>query len=64
MICSPLPDVLIPDIRFTEFVLARAGELGDKPASINAAAGRSPTRSWCMPTGPAHGSARQRGSHV
>jgi acyl-CoA synthetase (AMP-forming)/AMP-acid ligase II len=36
---SPFPDVEIPDVSFTDFVLARAGELGDKPALIDAASG-------------------------
>ena len=38
---SPFPDVEIPDVSFTEFVLARAGELGDKPALIDAPSGRT-----------------------
>ena len=41
MIRSPFPDVEIPDVSFTEFVLARAGELGEKPALIDAPSGRT-----------------------
>ena len=29
---SPLPEVEIPDVALTPYVLARAAELGDKPA--------------------------------
>jgi acyl-CoA synthetase (AMP-forming)/AMP-acid ligase II len=43
MIRSEFPDVQIPDARLTEFVLARAGELGDKPALIDATSGRTIT---------------------
>ena len=43
MIRSPFPDVEIPDVPFADFVLARAGELGDKPAFIDAATGRTIT---------------------
>jgi len=43
MMRSPFPDVEIPDASFTEFVLARAGELGDKPALIDAPSGRTIT---------------------
>ncbi len=41
MIRSPFPDVEIPDVSFTDFVLARADGLGDKPAFIDAASGRT-----------------------
>src|SRR5919202_6767774 len=41
MIRSPFPGVEIPDTPLTEFVLARAGELGDKPALIDAPSGRT-----------------------
>jgi acyl-CoA synthetase (AMP-forming)/AMP-acid ligase II len=41
VIRSPFSDVEIPDMSFTEFVLARAGERGDKPALIEAASGRT-----------------------
>jgi acyl-CoA synthetase (AMP-forming)/AMP-acid ligase II len=41
MFRSPFPDVAIPDTPLTDFVLARAGELGDKPALIDAASGRT-----------------------
>jgi acyl-CoA synthetase (AMP-forming)/AMP-acid ligase II len=43
VIRSPFPDVEIPDVPFTHFVLARAGELGDKPAFIDVATGRTIT---------------------
>ena len=43
MIRSPYPDVEIPDATFTDFVLARAGALGDKPALIDAPSGRTIT---------------------
>jgi acyl-CoA synthetase (AMP-forming)/AMP-acid ligase II len=43
MIRSPFPDVEIPDAPLTPFVLARAGELGDKPALIDAPTGRTIT---------------------
>ena len=35
MVRSPFPDVEIPDMPLTDFVLARAGGLGDKPALID-----------------------------
>jgi acyl-CoA synthetase (AMP-forming)/AMP-acid ligase II len=41
MIRSPFPDVEIPDTPLTDFVLARAGELADKPALIDAPTGRT-----------------------
>ena len=41
VIRSPFPDVEIPDVSFTEFVLARAGENRDKPAFIDAPSGRT-----------------------
>jgi acyl-CoA synthetase (AMP-forming)/AMP-acid ligase II len=41
MIRSPFPDVDIPDMPLTDFVLARAGELGDRPALIDAPSGRT-----------------------
>jgi acyl-CoA synthetase (AMP-forming)/AMP-acid ligase II len=40
---SPFADVEIPDQPLTDHVLARAGELGDKPALIDAASGRTIT---------------------
>ena len=41
MIRSPFPDVEIPDVSLTNFVLAGAGELGGKPRlSTRRAAGR------------------------
>ena len=41
MIRSPFPDVEIPDVSFTDFVLAGAAGLGGKPAFIDAASGRT-----------------------
>jgi acyl-CoA synthetase (AMP-forming)/AMP-acid ligase II len=43
VIRSPFPDVDIPDVSLTDFVLARAAELGDKPAFIDASSGRAIT---------------------
>ncbi len=43
MIRSPFPDVEIPDMSFTDFVLARAGEDGEKPALIDGPSGRTIT---------------------
>ena len=43
MIRSPFPDVEIPDVSLTDFVLARAGERGDRPALIDAPSGRTIT---------------------
>ena len=40
---SPNPDVEIPDMALTPFVLARAGELGEKPAFVEGASGRTVT---------------------
>ena len=37
---SPFPDVDIPDVAVTGFVLAEAGRLGDKPALIDGPSGR------------------------
>ncbi len=37
---SPHPDVAIPDVPLTGFVLSRAHELGDKPALIDGPSGR------------------------
>ncbi len=37
---SPLPDVEIPDVPLVDYVLARAEELGDKPALIDGTSGR------------------------
>src|SRR5690242_19857308 len=37
---SPLPDVEIPDVALTGYVLERARELGDKPALIDGPTGR------------------------
>ena len=38
---SPYPDVSVREITLTEFVLQRADELGDKPALIEGASGRT-----------------------
>src|SRR3954452_18781427 len=43
MFRSPFPDVEIPDVSLPEFVLARAGQLGEKPALIDAPSGRTLT---------------------
>jgi acyl-CoA synthetase (AMP-forming)/AMP-acid ligase II len=43
MLRSPFPDVEIPDVPLSDFVLARAGELGDKPALIDGPSGRTIT---------------------
>ena len=43
VIHSPFPDIEIPEVPFTDFVLAHAAELGDKPALIDAASGRTIT---------------------
>src|SRR5919109_2643956 len=43
MIRSPFRDVEVPDTPLTELVLARAVELGDKPALIDAPSGRTIT---------------------
>jgi acyl-CoA synthetase (AMP-forming)/AMP-acid ligase II len=40
---SPHPDVSIPDVTLTEFVLHRAAELGDRPAMIDGPTGRTLT---------------------
>jgi acyl-CoA synthetase (AMP-forming)/AMP-acid ligase II len=43
MLRSPFPDVEIPDVPLTDFVLARAGDLGAKPALIDGPSGRTIT---------------------
>jgi acyl-CoA synthetase (AMP-forming)/AMP-acid ligase II len=43
MIRSPHPDVTIPEIALTPFVLERAAELADKPALIDGPSGRAIT---------------------
>ncbi|HET7049429.1 MAG TPA: hypothetical protein VFI54_14295 [Solirubrobacteraceae bacterium] len=60
MIRSPFPDVHSPDIPLTEFVLARAGELGDKPALIDAPTGRTIT--YAQPVHAYGACARVRGA--
>ena len=40
---SPHPSVTIPDVSLTDYVLRRAGELGDKPALIDGPSGRTYT---------------------
>jgi len=40
---SPYPDVTVPDVSVHRFVLARAAELGDKPALIDGPCGRTLT---------------------
>src|SRR3954468_24147981 len=39
MFRSPFSDVEVPDVSLSEFVLARAGEFGEKPALIDAPSG-------------------------
>jgi acyl-CoA synthetase (AMP-forming)/AMP-acid ligase II len=41
VIHSPIPDIEIPDVSLTEFVLARARERGDRPALVDASSGRT-----------------------
>ena len=43
MLNTPFADVAIPDVPLHDFVLARADELGDKPALIDAPTGRTIT---------------------
>jgi acyl-CoA synthetase (AMP-forming)/AMP-acid ligase II len=43
VIRSPFPDVEIPDVSLSDFVLARADEFGEKPALIDAPSGRTIT---------------------
>jgi acyl-CoA synthetase (AMP-forming)/AMP-acid ligase II len=43
MLRSPFPDVVIPDVPLTDFVLAGAGGLGDRPALIDGPSGRTIT---------------------
>jgi acyl-CoA synthetase (AMP-forming)/AMP-acid ligase II len=43
MLRSPFSDVEIPDVPLTDFVLARAGQLGQTPALIDAPTGRTIT---------------------
>ena len=43
MFRSPFPDVEIPNVPLTDFVLARAGGLGDRPALIDGPSGRTIT---------------------
>src|SRR5205814_744965 len=40
---SPIPDVEIPDVALTPFVLQHAGRLADKPALIDGPSGRTLT---------------------
>ncbi len=40
---SPFPDVTIPEVPLTEFVLQRAADFGDKPAFIDGPSGRELT---------------------
>ncbi len=53
MIRSPFPDVEIPDATFTDFVLARAGELDARPALIDAPSGRTITYAQLVESVPA-----------
>ena len=48
---SPHPDVEIPDVAFTPFLLERAAKHGDKPALIDGPTGRTLTFSqWAGAT--------------
>jgi hypothetical protein len=51
---SPLPDVEIPDLPLTEYVLAGGTGRPDKPALIDGASGRVMTYGGCsaIPPGP------------
>ena len=40
---SPHPDVTIPEVALTPYVLQRARDLADKPALIDGPSGRTPT---------------------
>ncbi len=40
-IASPFPDVEIPDVALTPFVLERAAQLGDRPALVDGPSGRA-----------------------
>jgi 4-coumarate--CoA ligase len=40
---SPLPDVEIPDVHLVDYMLEKAGKLGDKPALIDGPSGRTIT---------------------
>lgn len=40
---SPFPDVDIPEVPLTQFILDRAGNLGDKAALIDGPSGRTIT---------------------
>jgi acyl-CoA synthetase (AMP-forming)/AMP-acid ligase II len=53
VIRSPFPDVEIPDVSITDFVLARADEFGDKPAFIDAPTGRTITYAQLVEAVPA-----------
>ncbi|MBV9193909.1 MAG: AMP-binding protein [Solirubrobacterales bacterium] len=48
VIRSPFPDIEIPDVPLSEFVLARARQLADKPALIDAPRGRTITYSQLL----------------
>ena len=38
---SPIPDVTLPDVPLTPFVLANADRWGDRPAFVDSASGRT-----------------------
>ena len=48
MIRSPFPDVEIPDMSLSNFVLSRAGEFGNRAALIDAPSGRTITYAQLM----------------
>jgi acyl-CoA synthetase (AMP-forming)/AMP-acid ligase II len=57
---SPHPDVDIPDVSLTEFVLGRAYEFGDRPAFVDGISGRTVSfralrdQARCLATGLSH----------
>ena len=55
---APEPDVVIPDIALTPFLLERAVARGDKPAFIDGPTGRTLTyRGWAERRAPGGGRA-------
>ena len=43
IITSPLPDVVIPDVTITDYVLGRADELSDQPAITDTSGRATPS---------------------
>jgi acyl-CoA synthetase (AMP-forming)/AMP-acid ligase II len=59
---APEPDVVIPDVALTPFLLERAAALGDKPAFIDGPTGRTLTyRGWAGAVRKAAGGLSSRG---